>query len=80
MKRKEIGVQNPKTRKHNVKERIHLQLYEKLGDEKMKMKMNVDKEFCDWTIEDMVEYVLTGRKPKCKIISNLVKCHKTVLG
>ena len=64
MKRKEIGVQNPKTRKYNVKEQIHLQLYEKLGDEKM--KMNVEKEFCDWTIEDMVEYVLTGRKPMKK--------------
>ena len=26
--------------------------------------MNVEiKEFSDWTIEDMVEYVLTGRKP-----------------
>ena len=28
--------------------------------------MNVEKEFCDWTIEDMVEYVLTGRKPMKK--------------
>ena len=64
MKRKEIGVQNPKTRKIHVKEQTHVQLYEKMGDEKM--KMNVEKEFCDWTIEDMVEYVLTGRKPMKK--------------
>ena len=25
--------------------------------------MKSEKEFCDWTIEEMVEYVLTGRKP-----------------
>lgn len=51
-----------KREKYNVKEQTHVQLYEKLGDE----KMNVEKEFCDWTIEDMVEYVLTGRKPMKK--------------
>lgn len=63
--RKEIGVQNPKNeKKYNVKERIHVQLYGKLGDEKM--KMNVEKDFCDWTIEEMVEYVLTGSKPMKK--------------
>lgn len=28
--------------------------------------MNVEKEFSDWTIEDMVAYVLTGRKPMKK--------------
>ena len=27
------------------------------------MKKTIVKEFSDWTIEDMVEYVLTGRKP-----------------
>lgn len=26
------------------------------------MKIEI-KEFSDWTVEDMVEYVLTGRKP-----------------
>lgn len=26
--------------------------------------MKIEKEFRDWTVEDMVEYVLTGRKPK----------------
>lgn len=53
-----------KREKYNVKEQTHVQLYEKLGDEKM--KMNVEKEFCDWTIEEMVAYVLTGRKPMKK--------------
>lgn len=27
-------------------------------------KTIVFKEFSDWTVEEMVEYVLTGRKPK----------------
>lgn len=31
----------------------------------MEKKSNV-KEFSDWTIEEMVEYVLTGRKPMNK--------------
>lgn len=28
----------------------------------MKMKIEI-KEFSDWTVEEMVEYVITGRKP-----------------
>ena len=58
--------------------------------------MKIEKEFSDWTIEEMVAYVLTGRKPMKKeldrqnerdntsntLVQNkiLVKCHKTVLG
>lgn len=59
MKRKEIGLyrtQNEK--KYNVKEQIHVQLYRNLN-----MKNTIVKEFSDWTVEDMVKYVLTGRKP-----------------
>ena len=29
------------------------------------MKIEI-KEFCDWSIEEMVDYVLTGRKPMKK--------------
>lgn len=54
------SVQNPKTRKkYNVKEQIHIQLYRNRN-----MKNTIVKEFSDWTVEEMVEYVLTGRKPK----------------
>lgn len=30
------------------------------------MKKTIVKEFSDWTVEEMVEYVLTGRKPRNK--------------
>lgn len=33
--------------------------------------MKIEKEFRDWTVEDMVEYVLTGRKPKKKKKKNV---------
>ena len=29
-------------------------------------KKKIVKEFSDWTVEEMVEYVLTGRKPLMK--------------
>ena len=62
--RKEIGLyRTQKREKHNVKEQIHVQLYGNWVMEKEKMKKTIVKEFSDWTIEDMVEYVLTGRKP-----------------
>ena len=46
-----------------MKEQTHVQLYGNWVMEKEKMKKTIVKEFSDWTIEDMVEYVLTGRKP-----------------
>ena len=33
------------------------------GKQKMSKKIDVVKEFIDWTIEEMVEYAMTGRKP-----------------
>ena len=52
-----------KTRKTQCrKNELHLQLYGNLVMKK-EMKKTVVKEFCDWSIEEMVEYVLTGRKP-----------------
>ena len=49
------------------------------GNIDMGKKSNI-KEDKDWTVEDMVEFVLTGRNQKCKIISNLVKCQNVPLG
>ena len=36
-------------------------------NKKMKKNKKIVKDYRDWTIEDMVENVLTGRKPKIEV-------------
>lgn len=45
----------------------------------MGKKSNI-KEDKDWTVEDMVEYVITGKKPKVKLLAIQLNAKNVPLG